>query len=233
MWIQNTGLLNNHEKVMYGSNLLDTFLSFVFNRNHPRMGLRIFLVATLYIMYVSSYAQQFQLTGRVVDARGEGLPLASIEVKQLQEGRIAKDDGSFAFMLERGRYDLVVSLIGYKSRLIPVFIHDRAVHEIIQLALDETANLGEVVVKVRARDRAEELVRQVIRDKELRHLPLSNYSQQVYIRAQEIDSAQQQRIQSDSVKALRDPFGGISMTEVYLQVDQGEGRQIKRGETGS
>jgi hypothetical protein len=209
-----------------------TMLSFVFYRKPDSMGVRLILFVLLVIAQASVTAQQFPLSGRVVDARGEGLPLASIEVKQLQEGRIAKDDGSFEFMLERGRYDLVVSLIGYKSRLIPVFIHDRPVHEVIQLTLDESANLGEVVVKVRSRDRAEELVRQVLRDKELRHLPLSNYSQQVYIRAQEIDSSQQQRIQTDTAKALRNPFAGISMTEVYLQVDQGEGRQIKEERLG-
>jgi hypothetical protein len=176
-------------------------------------------------------AQQFRLSGRVVDARGEGLPLATLEIKQLQAGRMAKDDGSFEFFLERGRYDLVVSLVGYKTRLIPIFIHDQPVFELIQLALDESGNLGEVVVKVKPRDRAEELVRQVIRDKEARGLPLSNFSQQVYIRAQETDSAQILRSLRDSTKSSV-PFRGMSMTEVYLRVDQGEGSNIKEERLG-
>ncbi len=88
-----------------------TMLSFVFYRKPDSMGVRLILFVLLVIAQASVAAQQFTLSGRVVDARGEGLPLASIEVKQLQEGRIAKDDGSFEFMLERGRYDLVVSLI--------------------------------------------------------------------------------------------------------------------------
>lgn len=196
------------------------------------IGLRPLLGGFFALLLLPVSAQQFRFSGRVVDARGDGLPLASIEVKSLQLGRITKDDGSFEFMLERGRYDLVVSLIGYKSRLIPVFIHDQPVHELIQLSLDESANLGEVVVKVRSRDRAEELVRQVIRDKELRHLPLSNFSQQVYVRAQELDSAQLLRGVADSSAKPRNPFAGMSLTEVYLQVDQGEGNQIKEERLG-
>lgn len=93
--------------------------------------------------------------------------MATLEIKQLQAGRMAKDDGSFVFLLERGKYDLVVSLVGYKSRLVPIYIHDQDVHEVIQLTLEEAA-LGEVVVKVKPRDRAEEMVRQLIRDKEAR-----------------------------------------------------------------
>ncbi|MFM7672534.1 MAG: DUF5686 and carboxypeptidase regulatory-like domain-containing protein [Bacteroidota bacterium] len=179
----------------------------------------------------SVYAQQFRLSGRVVDTRGEGLPLATVEIKQLQQGRLAKDDGSFEFQLERGKYDLVVSLIGYKSRLVPVFIHDQPVHEVIQLTLDESSNLGEVVVRVKSRDRAEELVRQLIRDKESKGLPLVNFSQQVYIRAQETDSSQIQRTKSDST-IVPDPFKGVSLTEVFLKVDQGEGSNIKEERVG-
>lgn len=194
--------------------------------------MRYTLIICIICFVVPVFAQQYRLSGRVVDARGEGLPFATVEVKQLQQGRIAKDDGSFEFLLERGRYDLVVSLIGYKSRLIPIFIHDQPLHEIIQLSLDENASLGEVVVRVKSRDRAEELVRQVIRDKEQRGLPLSNFSQQVYIRAQEADSAQIQRTKTDSAGNLLEPFAGLSLSEIYLKVDQGEGADIKEERVG-
>jgi len=177
------------------------------------------------------FAQQFRLSGRVVDPRGEALPLATVELKQLQLGRMAKDDGSFEFYLECGRYDLVVSLVGYKTSLIPIFIHDQPLYELVQLTLDESHNLGEVVVKVKSRDRSEELVRQVIRDKEVRGLPLSNFSQLVYIRAQETDSAQILRSDRDTTKGSA-PFPGISLTEVFLKVDQGEGSTIKEERLG-
>ena len=166
----------------------------------------------------------------MVDQRGEGLPLATVEIKQLQVGRMVKDDGRFEFQLERGRYDLVVSLVGYKSRIVSVYIHDQPVHEVIQLVLEDAA-LGEVVVRVKPRDRAEELVRQLIRDKEARGLPLSNYSQRVYIRAQEIDSALLLRKEKDSSSSA-DPFAGLSLTEVYLKVDQGEGNSIREERLG-
>ena len=187
---------------------------------------RIHLLISLLFLMGPILAQNYRVSGKVVDARGEGLPLASIEIKSLQIGRLAKDDGSFEFMLERGRYDLVVSLIGYKTALIPFFVHDKPVQITVPLTLSEPDNLGEVVVRVKPRDRAEELVRHLIREKEMRDLPLFNFSQQVYIRAQEIDSSKILQKKSDSI-AKPDPFAGLSLTEVFLKVDQGEGARIK------
>ena len=187
---------------------------------------RLYLLLLLLILAGPVFSQQFRVSGRVVDAKGEGLPLASIAIKPIQLGQLAKDDGSFEFMLERGRYELVVSLIGYKTKVLSFFVHDQPVQINVQLVLSEPENLGEVVVRVKPRDRAEELVRQLIREKESKSLPLVNFSQQVYIRAQEIDSAQIKRKKADSASNF-DPFTGLSLTEVYLKVDQGEGSRIK------
>ena len=76
----------------------------------------------LLLISVPSFTQLYKVSGTVRDNRNEPLPLANVEVKELRKGAVTKDDGSYQFFLERGKYDLVVSMIGYKTKIITVFI---------------------------------------------------------------------------------------------------------------
>ena len=85
---------------------------------------RYFLFFIFLLTAFFSYGQLYKVSGIILDNRNEPLPLASVEIKELRKGSITKDDGSFQFFLERGKYDLVVSMIGYKPRVITIFVNN-------------------------------------------------------------------------------------------------------------
>src|SRR5688572_15872283 len=135
-----------------------------------------------------SNSQLYKVSGTILDNRKQPLPLASIEVKEMRKGDITKDDGTYQFMLERGKYDLVVSMVGYKPRIVTIFINNEDIIENIELETDESANLAEVIIKAKTRDRAEEIIRNVVKHKESILDAIGDHSYKAYIRAFQLDS---------------------------------------------
>lgn len=191
------------------------------------------LCFSLFVLTFSATAQLYKVAGRVIDNKKEPLQLASVEVKELQKGTITRDDGSFSFYLERGKYDLVVSMVGFKTKVVTFYITNEDLVEDIQLEIDEGLSLGEVVLRVKARDRAEELIRNVIRTKDPILDAIGSYSCNVYIRAFQLDSGVVKRRRPDETGDIpRENFDGMSMTEVSLRLDKSTGGQIHEEKIG-
>ncbi len=175
--------------------------------------------------------QLYKLSGWVVNDKKEPLPLASIEVKELKKGSVTNDDGSYAFYLERGKYDVVVSIVGYKTKVTTVYINNADVVETIVLEDNESSNLSEVILKVKARDRAEELVRNVIQNKASVLDAIGSYSVNAYIKAFQLDSGvTKKREVADSL--MKENFEGMSLAEVLLKLDRSAGGQLKEERLG-
>ena len=147
------------------------------------MTLKPILLFFVLLCSLSSLAQLYKVSGIVMDSKKEPLQLASVEVKELRKGTVTKDDGSFSFYLERGKYDLVVSMVGFKTKVVTFYINNEDVVENVIMENDEGASLGEVILKVKTRDRAEELIRNVIKYKEPILNAIGSYSCNFYIRA--------------------------------------------------
>ena len=113
------------------------------------------LVPVLFFLFMNFIAngQLYKLSGWIVNDKKEPLSLASVEIRELKKGSVSRDDGAFEFYVERGKYDIVVSLVGYKSKIVTVYINNQDLSEIITLDDAESANLAEVVIKAKARDR--------------------------------------------------------------------------------
>lgn len=191
------------------------------------------LCFSLIFFTFSATAQLYKVAGRVIDNKKEPLQLASVEVKELQKGTITRDDGSFSFYLERGKYDLVVSMVGFKTKVVTFYITNEDRVEDIQLEIDEGLSLGEVVLRVKARDRAEELIRNVIRTKDPILDAIGSYSCNVYIRAFQLDSGMVKRRRPEETGDMqRENFDGMSMTEVSLRLDKSTGGQIHEEKIG-
>jgi len=177
-----------------------------------------------------STAQLYKVSGFILDNKKERLPLASVEIKELKKGTVSKDDGSYAFYLERGQYDLVVSMIGYKTRIVTFYITNQDVIENIELE-PESAGLSEVVVKAKYRDRAEELIKNVIKNKEVVLAAIGSYSCNAYIKAFQLDSSSvKKKTEADTLMA--DDFSKMSMTEILLHIDRSASGQIKEQRHG-
>ena len=138
------------------------------------------------------HAQYFKISGRITNTKLEPLPLASIQVKDITIGTTSKEDGSYELKLEEGFYDLVVTMVGFKPQVIPIVVNKNLIQHFI-LESDDAKNLSEVVVRGRSRDRSEEIIRNVIRQKETLQEASSSYSCNVYIKAVQHDSIAQKQ----------------------------------------
>lgn len=192
----------------------------------------LFLIC-LFFSLQPAMAQLYKVSGVVMDNKKEPLQLASVEVKELHKGTITRDDGSFSFFLERGKYDLVVSMVGFKTKVVTFYINNEDVVENVQLEIDEGISLGEVVIRSKARDRAEELIRNVIRTKDPILDAIGSYSCNVYIRAFQLDSGVVKRKKPEDMAGTADEnYEGMSMTEVSLKLDKSAGGQIRENKLG-
>lgn len=62
-------------------------------------------------------------------------------------------------------------MIGYKTRVVTIFINNKDITENLELETDEGSNLSEVILKVKTRDRAEEIIRNVVKIKKPSLMP--------------------------------------------------------------
>ena len=138
------------------------------------------------------HAQYFTISGRITNTKLEPLPLASIKVKDITIGTVTKEDGSYELKLEEGFYDIVVTMVGFKPQVISIVVNKNLVQNFI-LETDDAKNLSEVVVRGRSRDRSEEIIRNVIRQKEALQEASATYSCNVYIKAVQHDSSTRQQ----------------------------------------
>ncbi len=177
--------------------------------------------------------QLYKISGKVVDEKNEPLPLASVEVKELKRGMVTRDDGYYEFFLERGKYDLVVSIIGYKTRVLTFYINNEDIIENVVMETDEGENLSEVVIRAKIRDRSEEIIRNVIRNKDKILDAIGSYSCNIYIRAFQQDTlGSRKKVQDTTELKPGDEFAGMAMTEVSLRVDKNSDGRIKEERTG-
>lgn len=180
-------------------------------------------------------AQFFKVTGRITSNKLEPLAFASVHVKELQSGTISREDGMYELKLEAGKYDLVVSMIGYKSQLITLVVNSDLKQNFI-LDPDQSGDLSEVVIKGKIKDRAEEIVRNVIRHKDELQSAAGAYSCQIYIRAQQKDSfavgRKRQKADTSILQRELAELAKMSMAEISLKYDRGTGMQMKEQRLG-
>jgi len=184
-------------------------------------GLCMYKYLLFFIILLSAVnveAQIFKVHGKIVNSKQEPLPYVTIRVKETQAGLMTRQDGSYELNLAAGNYHLALSTIGYKNMEVPLIVNDNLQKDIT--LEEESQNLSEVVVKAKVRDRAEEIMRQVIRKKDSIQAAAGAYSCKVYIKAvQETSGSKDQEQVTSSLKNDND-WQGMSMAEILLQLDK-------------
>lgn len=189
------------------------------------------------LMLLSAQAQDYRLSGKITNTKLEPLSFVSIQVKGWNRGAVSKNDGTYTLTLEEGKYDLIFTMIGYTPQTISITLTKHTTQHII-LEEDVTTQLDEVVVKGRVKDRAEEIMRQVIRSKEVHLAAPGAYSCKVYIKAVQQDSVVRKKVRQppakDSSKALLPPpdLQGMAMAEILLQLDYNSDERLKEERLG-
>ncbi len=193
----------------------------------------LFLLFLLSSMAV--HAQYFKVTGRITNNKLEPLALVSIQVKNETAGTISKEDGTYQLKLEEGKYDIVISMVGYKSQVITLVVTKDYIQNII-LEAEETKNLTEVIVKGKSKDRSEEIIRNVIRNKEKILSAPGAYSCNVYIKATQEDSSQRKtKVKNkvaDSILMKNADLLRMSMAEISLHYDHENNDRVKEERNG-
>jgi Family of unknown function (DUF5686)/CarboxypepD_reg-like domain len=180
-------------------------------------------------IFMPAGAQEYLLSGKITNAKLEPLPYASVRVKELQTGTTADKDGNYKLQLEPGKYDVIISILGYKTQVLTVAITNNYQQNIIMEADGKT--LGTVEVIGIKKDKAEEYVRNVIRNKGKILDAAHSYSCNVYIKATDENDFIKKKKVKDTI-AVKNPVAGMNMAEVFLKVDYTHPGKIKEERTG-
>ena len=197
----------------------------------PRCCFLAFLLLDTY----SSFAQYYTISGKITNNKLEPLAFVSIKIKDMQGGTISREDGKYELKLEEGKYDLIFSSIGYKAQIITLVVTKNYVQNII-LEIDDSKNLSEVVVKGKIKDRGEEIIRNVIHNKENVLAASGAYTCTIYIKATQIDSTRRRSKKPipDSIlkKNPNIDLLNMSMAEISLRIDHASDVKIKEERSG-
>ncbi len=130
----------------------------------------------LWLMSVTAFAQK-SVSGKVSDAKGDGLPGASITVKGTTTGTISDASGGFKINVPNTGGALVFSSIGYKTQEVKL-----SGQSTLNVSMeDDAASLDEVVVTGYSVDKRRESTGAIstVKSKDLTAVPSGNVEQQL------------------------------------------------------
>ena len=187
---------------------------------------------------IAANSQSVKVFGKITNAKSEPLAFASVQVKEYKQGTVTKEDGAYQLSLEEGKYDLVISMVGYKVQVLTIIIRKIDYEQNIIMEASDATNLSEVTVKGKAKDKAEEYIRNVILNKDISEAAAGAYSCKVYIKAVQEDSMafkKPKKTQSDSlIKAMQAnaELNRMAMAEIVLNLDYETAKRSKEERTG-
>lgn len=199
-----------------------------------------FILSFLSILFsVASIGQSFKVSGKIVNSKQEPLAFASVQVKEYKQGSVTKEDGSYELELDPGKYDLVITMVGYKPAIITIIIGKSNYQKDIILEAGDATNLSEVTIRGKFRDKAEEYIRQVIKNKDAIEAAAGPYSCLVYIKAVQEDSSAQKKskktVVNDSLlkaNAANAELNRMALAEIVLRLDRESARRTKEERMG-
>ena len=197
------------------------------------------LLFFLQLAGLSATAQSLKVTGKITNAKIEPIAFASVQIKEYKQGTVTKEDGSYELELEEGKYELVISMIGYKVQVITIILQKTNLRQDVILEAADATTLSTVTIKGKFRDKAEDYIRNVIRGKDAIEAAAGAYSCNVYIKAVQEDSMEFKKpgkeIQRDSLKKakqLNNELNRMAMAEIVLKLDRESAKRVKEERTG-
>ena len=193
-----------------------------------------FIFTILILFSCKDGITQFIVSGKITNSKLEPVAYASIQVKEMKFGTVSKEDGSYRLQLEEGNYDLIISIVGYKTQVISLIVNKETIQNIL-LENDNSKNLNEVAVLSHAKDKAEQIIRNVIQQKETILSASGPYSCDIYIKAVQQNSKTRngkQAKQKDSARnKTQSELADMSMAEIILKLDVAASQKIKEERT--
>ncbi|TDH28601.1 carboxypeptidase-like regulatory domain-containing protein [Segetibacter sp. 3557_3] len=191
------------------------------------------LIILLIGITASVQSQTYKLTGKVTNAAREPVAFVSVQVKEWQSGTVTREDGTYSLSLEEGKYDIVYSILGYKSQLITIVVNRNYVQNII--LEEDLQQLTGVAVKTKYKDPAVAVITNVIRHKDSLQKAVGSWSCNIYIKAVQQDSVPRtpkSKNKTDTLSKGNADVAGMAMTEILLRLDYASEHKIKEERLG-
>jgi hypothetical protein len=200
------------------------------------MQARKHILATILLLFFALplFAQNHLVHGKVINKKLEPLAFASIQIKDAAFGNLTREDGTYEIYLASGTYELVITMIGFKSQVIPLVVKDTTEQNII-LEEEDRPDLTEIIIRTKAKDRAEEVMHNLVRRKDSIQSAAGAYSAKLYIRATQQDSGFAKRkgeTEEDDRSFSESDIMGMAMAEISLHLDKAAETQIREQRLG-
>ena len=122
------------------------------------------------------------MKGKVVDAKGEPLPYATIYVEGTTTGTNANGDGLYELQIARGKHTVICQYIGYKQTRYVVTINgDESVEHQFVLA-GQGLEMKEAVIMSDAEDPAYRMVREAIKKRKFHLSQVKSFQTSIYLK---------------------------------------------------
>jgi TonB-linked SusC/RagA family outer membrane protein len=148
----------------------------------------LLFLSVLFLNLQIVIAQNGQVTGKVSDVSGSGLPGVSVTVKGTTQGSITDATGNYSVSVSGSNTTLVFSYIGYLNQEIVIGSQSQVN---VTLA-EDVANLSEVVVVGYGTQKKSQMTGAIssVSQKEIAELPITNARQALQGRAAGVDVTQ-------------------------------------------
>lgn len=141
-----------------------------------------FLLILLVFGFIRAYAQQFTVSGRIIDeSTKEGIMFSNILVKNSNLGTGANKEGYYNLKLSSGKYKIIVSSIGYISDTLEILVNENLTNINFEL-IPSPVTLGEIIV-MPGENPANEIIRNAIKIKKQREKKIVTYRFNAYTKA--------------------------------------------------
>ncbi|MBX2892049.1 MAG: carboxypeptidase-like regulatory domain-containing protein [Saprospiraceae bacterium] len=137
------------------------------------------LSTTLPFLFLLPLQALAQLSGKVLDERGQPLAFASVYVRNSTNGTVANAEGEYRLTVANGTHEIVFQYIGYKQKIELVTIADKPVRLNTRM---EPANLEIAEVVITTEDPAYRIMREVIAKRKYYKNKVREYSCDVYVK---------------------------------------------------
>ena len=119
------------------------------------------ILFVLLLTFTTALGQRIILSGKISDEKGQGIPFASIYVKNTSKGTSANAEGEYRLNVSGGKLELVAKAMGYRQQSQVLELNENRVLDFSLSA--EAFQLGDVVVRADGEDPAYAIIRQAIK----------------------------------------------------------------------
>ena len=122
-----------------------------------------------------------KIFGKVTDENGQGLPFATLYIKNTSIGTTSNAEGDYSLEVNAGEYEIIFQFVGYKKAVRKVIITNESIRLDVKM-VPEITTLNEVVVNAQDEDPAYAIIREAIKKRKYYQNEVKGYDCKVYIK---------------------------------------------------